>query len=170
MTTETQLYRYKHLVEAAQHTGDNELELMRKFDPYLDVFDFHPEETEVFVKDIFDDGKKLHTGGYIVRDWHKRVRVIAQEEFERDYEPVTVDGWRDISEAPLDRSTVLLTGFIYINGTRTTERWVCAAKFVDNNWFALEEIATDTWEELFNPTHFMPLPLPPAPKATGVEE
>lgn len=88
--------------------------------------------------------------------------------FERDYEPVTVDGWRDISEAPLDRGTVLLTGFIYINGTRTTERWVCAAKFADNNWFALEEIATDTWEELFNPTHFMPLP--PAPKVPSGED
>lgn len=115
----------------------------------------------LFEISFFDDENDC----YAIKDRDGNIEAVPREDFASDYEPVeqSAQGWRDIELAPKDGTAVLLTGFIYDNYiTQTAERWICAAKFLDFGWFSLEEIATDEWNEIFEPTHWMPLPKPPA--------
>lgn len=81
--------------------------------------------------------------------------TVKKEEFERDYELVKVDGWRDISEAPMDGTQILIT-----------DSFNCSVVFWNNYWvIGLPSGYGDSDNEFYYPTHFMPLP--PAPKATS---
>lgn len=93
--------------------------------------------------------------------------TITKEEFERDYEPVTVDdnGWRPIAEAPQDGRGILVYGLIkeadgYMHKTPSIEK-----AFFDGfsgNWRVLFN------REIISATHFMLLP--PAPKVPSGED
>lgn len=90
--------------------------------------------------------------------------TIPKEEFKRDYEPVTIDGWRDISEAP----TSGLKIEAWHRGWNCTISvfWRLEEGFMHE--LPWSEIATGNMWPTSAFSHYR-LPLPPAPKATSGE-
>jgi hypothetical protein len=72
--------------------------------------------------------------------------------------------WQDISTAPKDGTLVLICG----NGD--AGYYVADAKY-DGRYWCLFNVDADDWTEpCFAPTHWMPLPAPPAALSTGAGE
>jgi len=75
-------------------------------------------------------------------------------------------GWRPISDAPKDGTSVLLTdGF-----TRAVAYWEAPGVFGRNHMWVIREYSAgdyNSWIEFYDPTHWMPLPDFPNAEVSG---
>lgn len=60
--------------------------------------------------------------------------------------------WMPIESAPKDGTTVIYG----------TVKWVTCGHYADEGWWEMNNSSTDAWGGVDYPTHWMPLPPPPA--------
>lgn len=99
--------------------------------------------------------ERIAAGLFVNGQGQKAARLVL--------EPEGRDGWRDMDSAPKDGTRVLISGWT----GRGDQRWVTAAMFSAERdyWWSDHE----SWR-MHPPTHWMPLPAPPAATASSPDD